>query len=346
MIAARKRVTTASESGPAHSVFDGSSGGGVHENPLLTVTPGSSEKIRVSSAPAGVRESVTLDAEASAQRLRALASFSSMRATGLDDGGSSDGGGEPAASAAERVQLARTLSVYNPTSGSLAMIDGAGRRGFVALQADATPSSAPAEAPLPPGWRERYSATKRAKYWHNAESGESTWTRPKTAEEAAAWAAEAVLPPLPDGWTASWSARAQALFYSDADAGTTVWERPSPEAAEAVPVPLEDLPLAPTAAAAPDDDQATAVDQTAAAAAAEEAARPALPRGWSAHWSARALTTFYADEHTGQTSWVRPPAEQGQAPLPPGWIAIWSRTREEYYYRNDDTGEIAWDRPA
>ena len=53
--------------------------------------------------------------------------------------------------------------------------------------------------------------------------------------------------------------------------------------------------------------------------------------------------TYYYNEATGVTSWVRP--VEGLAPLPEGWAEVRDESGHIYYY-HADTGTSTWDRPS
>merc|ERR1719331_981745 len=87
-------------------------------------------------------------------------------------------------------------------------------------------------APLPEGWAQNVDAASGNVYFHNAATGETTWTRP------VAEGASNVLPShhqLPSGWSEHSDLATGNLFYFHAATGETSWTRPvapPPEAAQ------------------------------------------------------------------------------------------------------------------
>ena len=278
----------------------------VLENPLLRAAA-------AVSTPIIARSAALADAAqpfpTAASRHETVAAYRDAAATRVcvpDLYASGDGGGGGcdvgvSVSAAERVQFARTLSVYNPAAGGLAVIDGAGRRGFAAQQLDALPPpSSVAASALPAGWRIRYSRTKRAAYYFHDATGASSWSLPADAlsapaseevaaaapaaatteavvvatPEAAAWAAEAACPPLPFDVVAAWSQRKQRLFFTGAD-GVATWARPLPAAfGAAVAAEPSSVAAGASVAAALAEAAAEGAPITEAASSAEAAVTP------------------------------------------------------------------------
>ena len=223
---------------------------GVLENPLIRAptaafTPAFARNIASASADA-VQPSHSAGGghDAAATRVSVPNVYTS-------DDGENDGGGIGGLSEAERVQLARTLSVYNPAAGGLAVIDGAGRRGFAAHRLDAPqPSSSVATSALPAGWRVRYSRTKRAAYYFNDATGESSWSLPAdelSAQGRAETSADATLAAATtDGALVTPEAAARTAesgAVGAAPAAATTVEAAAAWAAPATDEALADAPL-------------------------------------------------------------------------------------------------------
>ena len=271
---------------------------GVHENPLLSAA--AAAKVRTAATPAPARD-VSLEevmpraastgddnsaaASASAARARVLASYASTREA---SGGASSG---VSMSAAERVQLSRTLSVHDPSGGGLAVIDGAGRRGFAAKQLASAPASSEA---APPGWSVRFSRSRRLPYYVNNTTGESSWTLPDNASDVGGVAAAAAVAGAADEGS---GANAESSSGADADVGSAVAETHADSAAHSA----DELHAAPSATA----DGVSGAANPEAEAWAAEAALPPLPHDVFASWSSSDQCLYYTGAD-GVTTWDRP----------------------------------------
>lgn len=85
-------------------------------------------------------------------------------------------------------------------------------------RSQASSSMQRAESPLPPGWTSHWESNHQRSYYHNAESNETTWEKPRglLAPE----------PPPPPLWSEHWDAKHKRHYYHNRTTGETTWERP------------------------------------------------------------------------------------------------------------------------
>lgn len=134
-------------------------------------------------------------------------------------------------------------------------------------------------------------------YYHNATTGESTWTRPADFIED-------VEEPLPSGWTESTDPNSGAKYYHNASTGTSSWERPKASKKE-------------KARDAAFDNWSQLTSSTVSDGGAAAASRGRKSK-WVVEVSEEDGRAYFFNTETGESQWEKPADFHIDAPQPPG----------------------------
>jgi len=233
-------------------------------------------------------------------------------------------------------------------------------------------------------WTEHVDPSTGNPFFHNAKTGETSWTKPASAAKQAEEGA-----PKAEGWTEHQDPQSGRTFYYNAVTGESSWTKPASTAASPQQAAIADdgwtehldqasgknfyyhaktgetswtkpVPLAsstttsnearrenidPSSGSKSITAEASLTKPTNTAASSQESA--VADDGWTEHVDQASGKKFYHNAKTGETSWTKP------TPLAPATTTSDGDWRENIdpssgnkYYFNVKTGESSWTMPS